>query len=728
VSASSASEQNVAHLQVSNPLLGQVREFIDDGQPAPLDPVGLLLRAIRGRVLLMGATAFVVALFLAMGAWVAVSPEFQSAGVIRVLPREAKLLYTDVDDSRMKLYDAFVTAEVSLLQSHPVMERAWNLLHDAHHHEGNDSFLMPEDVGDLAGMVSVTNKKGLVTVLALSSDPVTAAGTVNAILDSYESHKDESRSQVNDVRRRELEARRLDLAATLARLDASYLEIGGEHDLTSLGKAHIAKTGQLEVVEDRIAELDNTIAQVKAEGQLGANDIRNVEIQRAILLDRAMTDMAYDRANRLMQLATMREHYQPDHILVREAKLQLVALEEAIAERRDQITTLGNVGALTGGTTQSADQSVDELLSVRQKLLHRRAAIEAEATDLIGKLIQVRRITAEQGRVGELLEETIRALDAVIVESQADLSRPIDVIARGKVPDGPINDKRLPIAFGAAVFGGMGTVAMFVLGALLAPRARYSDDVDARIEKNLAAVVPTGAEAESCRLRAGFKLRNEIDMRCRSAEPPLVIAVSGVSASTRTSRVTVALGQAFAARDLKVLLVDADPKSRLTVSADAGSGPGLANLIAGEKPLPDATSGLPAERGELRLLGSGDLGAKPEQVRSRLANMAKQDLHDLIDGAREEHDVVILELGLLSAGEHSSLGASIADQTVLVTAAGDRKRHVSKAADVLDRVAPDRYLAAFCDAGSLDPMLRDDVAIKPNPTGGSFLKRAFARS
>ena len=58
-----------------------------------------------------------------------------------------------------------------------------------------------------------------------------------------------------------------------------------------------------------------------------------------------MTDMAYDRANRLMQLATMREHYQPDHILVREATLQLAALEEAIAERRDQITMLGNVGA-----------------------------------------------------------------------------------------------------------------------------------------------------------------------------------------------------------------------------------------------------------------------------------------------------------------------------------------------------------------------------------------------
>ena len=108
--------------------------------------------------------------------------------------------------------------------------------------------------------------------------------------------------------------------------------------------------------------------------------------------------------------------------------------------------------------------------------------------------------------------------------------------------------------------------------------------------------------------------------------------------------------------------------------------------------------------------------------------MAKQDLHDLIDGGRQAHDVVIVEFGLLSAGGPASLGASVADQTVLVTAVGDGKRHLSKAADVLDRVAPDRYLAAFCDVGLLDPMLRDDVSAKPNPTEPSIFGHAFARS
>ena len=70
------------------------------------------------------------------------------------------------------------------------------------------------------------------------------------------------------------------------------------------------------------------------------------------------------------------------------AELELETLEAAIEERRDQITTLGNVGALTGGTSQSSEQSLDELQSVRQKLLDRRSVLSTEANELISKLVE----------------------------------------------------------------------------------------------------------------------------------------------------------------------------------------------------------------------------------------------------------------------------------------------------------------------------------------------------
>ena len=39
--------------------------------------------------------------------------EYQSTAAVRILPREAKLLYADADDTRLRLYDAFVTAETA---------------------------------------------------------------------------------------------------------------------------------------------------------------------------------------------------------------------------------------------------------------------------------------------------------------------------------------------------------------------------------------------------------------------------------------------------------------------------------------------------------------------------------------------------------------------------------------------------------------------------------------
>ena len=523
----SVNNEAAASAQVGNPLLGQIRDFIDSDEPAPIDPVGMLARAIRGRALEIGLVAIAVAVLFALLAWLAISPGYQSTGVVRILPREAKLLYTDSDDSRLRLYDAFTNAEVHLMQARPVLETAWHSLHDLHHGASDETFTMPKDVGDLSRLISITNRKGLVTVAAKSGDPQLSAAAVNAVLAAYETHKDRARDRVNDVRRSELQEREKQLAANLGELDARYLEIGGEHDMTSLSKAHIAKTAQLEILEERIGELDNTIAQFQRTGAVGADDIRNAEIQRALLLDQAMADMTYERAGRLADLATLRSRYRPTHHKIVTAELELETLEAAIEERRDQITTLGNVGALMGGTSQSSEQSLDELQSVRQKLLERRIVLSAEANELISKLVKIRRVVAEQQRVGKLLDTTKRALDEVIVESQAGRSRSIDVIARGKVPDRPIDDKRKPVAFGAAFFGALATLIGFLLSSLLNPRIRYSDDLKPDVAEKVAVAVPDTGDKSAELKRAGLQLRNEIDMRRPNANTPIVIAVCG---------------------------------------------------------------------------------------------------------------------------------------------------------------------------------------------------------
>ena len=42
---------------------------------------------------------------------------------MRIVARESKILYADADDSRVRLFDSFVAAEVNYLGSRPVLER-----------------------------------------------------------------------------------------------------------------------------------------------------------------------------------------------------------------------------------------------------------------------------------------------------------------------------------------------------------------------------------------------------------------------------------------------------------------------------------------------------------------------------------------------------------------------------------------------------------------------------
>jgi uncharacterized protein involved in exopolysaccharide biosynthesis/Mrp family chromosome partitioning ATPase len=696
-------ESNVA-TQVGNPLLGQIRDFIESDEPSPVDPLGIIVRTIRGRIGRIGWVAVTAALLLAILAWLAISPIYQSAGVLRILPREAKLLYADADDSRLRLYDAFTNAEVHLMQSRPVMETAWGTLHDEFHGSEGQVFTMPKNAAELARLISINNRKGLVTVAADSGDAALSAAAVNVVLGAYQAHKEQARDRVNEVRRKELQERERQLASTLAGLDARYLEIGGEHDLTSLSKAHIAKTAQLEVLEERIGELNNTIAQFQRTGAVGADDIRNSEIQRALLLDQALAEMTYERASRLAELSTLRNRYRPTHNRIVSAELELKTLEAAISERRDQITTLGNVGALTGGTSQSSQQSLDELEQVRQKLLERRILLNSEAGELIGKLVKMRRVVAEQKRVVALLDATKRALDEVIVESQAGLSRTIEIIAHGKVPDRPIEDKRKPIAFGAAFFGGLATFVGFIFLSIFNPRVRYSDDLPQAILDKVAVVVPAKQKQGADLARAGFKLRNEIDMRRSNANEPIVVAVSGTACNPGSSLTAAALCNAFSARNASVLLVDANNQSRITGDFSLEDKPGLHDVMGAGLSIADAMNSVTTGSSRIDVLAAG---VCPEDSTGRdcVTNYTIQDFRNLVGAATASHEVVVLDLGELAPGRHSSLAAAVSDQLVLVTSAGQRKRDISDSKMLLDRVIPDRYLLVFDKASPLDPML-----------------------
>jgi len=151
------------------------------------------------------------------------------------------------------------------------------------------------------------------------------------------------------------------------------------------------------------------------------------------------------------------------------------------------------------------------------------------------------------------------------------------------------------------------------------------------------------------------------------------------------------------------LLIDADPDATLTKELELTESAGLANVVAVGTPIVDAIQVAETPHGSLQVMGAGT--ADMTLARDLVSTLSIGDFRQLIDKVASYHDVVIVALGVLAAGRHSALGASVSDQFVLVTSTGNRKRKVADAVALLDRVTPDRYMLAFKNASLLDPMV-----------------------
>jgi hypothetical protein len=76
-----------------------------------------------------------------------------------------------------------------------------------------------------------------------------------------------------------------------------------------------------------------------------------------------------------------------------------------------------------------------------------------------------------------------------------------------------------------------------------------------------------------------------------------------------------------------------------------------------------------------------------------------------LDAARDEHDIVLVDLGELRAGAQSAIGSALSDRTILVASCGEHRQRINAALDLLDRLAPDRFLMALNRMPAADPLL-----------------------
>ncbi len=682
---------------IGDPRLHQVKDFLDEQAPPPANPLLVVFRAFRGRGISIAVLAILMSILFGIGAYLAVSPKYQSQGLIRVAARVPKVMYADPNDPRLRLFDSFVSAEVTYIQSRPVLERALGTLAEEMQNTGEETI----DISDLSRMISVRKDKGLITVTALAPEAEQASNTVNTLLQAYTSLHTEASSQAQTIRERQLIGREKELLAKLTETNARILEVGGEHGTASIAKAHLNKVTQLEDVDHRVSELETTIAQQEAEDSSTEFDTGDAEIKRVTVLDKAMADMTYDRAKRAAALESLRLRYKNDHMSVLALETEIRVIDSAIEARRQQIVTLGNTGALTTGGEDKEKDSLEGLRALRSKLKNRRSEVAIEAKRLNSKLIELTFLKEEHGEVRKMLDETRRALEEVRVESRNSLPGSVEVIAYGGTPKRPVEDKRKKLAIAGAGFGFLCAFALFVLGSMLRSRLRYSDDMAFAVgESAVLSVLPHQDQPEAFfrnsvhRMRNSLQLADEVD---RGYGRTMVIAVCSASPGSGVSTVAQALAESFSVAGLHTALVDGDlNEPALSQRLDLQDMAGLRDAIsAGQL---DGSSHI-KEVSQLHVLPAGHDGTVCDE------HLSLSRVRTVVDDLCALYEVVVIDVGPFEDNLSANLFTALADQVVVVVHAGERASSPRRVLKWLEANSTRPPLLAFNAAKANDPGL-----------------------
>jgi tyrosine-protein kinase Etk/Wzc len=369
-----------------------------------------------------------------------------------------------------------------------------------------------------------------------------------------------------------------------------------------------------------------------------------------------MASMTYDRAKKAAEAATLEKRYRADHPKVVSAKAEIAVLDKAIEERRAQIATLGRTGALTQ-RDQKEEQSVDELKALLSKLQERKKALEAEALDLIGRIVKLGYLKEERLQARERLDETRRVLEEVRVESRNALPGVTEVVARGAVPDKPFEDKRKPMAM-IGLFGGVGIgFALIALWGILRPTIRSEADLGA-LGKSVISAGSAGSEDEPV-----HKLRNTLHVALarHPAAQGRTIAVIGGGRSPGATALAHSLAKSFGEAGSRTALIDANlDNPELSWRLGMAEEPGISDWMTGSR----IDGPHIAEAGPLTLLTAGTNRSVRDSA------LSPRDVGRMIEMLTATHDIVVSDCGGASRALSATLFSAQSDLVVLVLKRG----------------------------------------------------------
>ncbi len=655
----------------------------------------------RRRWLVLGVAGLVM--FIALVATLLMTPLYRATTTLQINRDTIKVVDVQGMTPAESFNDQdFYQTQYELLQSHSLARRVISNLDLAHDpvfkrmqqpsplgrllgllHPGTGAptpeALDHDDVKTLLGALSIEpiRNSRLVAIHVDTPDPQFAARVANAYADAFIQSNLERRMEGSSYAKRYLDDRLQQLKQRLEDSDKELVAFASKEQIINL---NTTVNAQQSLIGQQLGDLNTALAQAeqdryKAEGRWQQVQAMRGDALPQVLEDRVVQDLRRRYSEDLAKYQDQLRLYKPAYPQMQQLKAQIDELHQQIA---DQVTTI--------------KRSIEgDYLAARahEDLLHTRvAALKQQYLNLEQRSIRYNILKREVDTNRQLYDALLQRYKEIAIAGGVGINNVL-IVDRAHTPQmkyRPVIRLNLAVALVLGLFGG---VLLALLLERLDDTVKSATDVEHVLGLATLGVIPLlqgqTPEQALADARSGFaeayrSMRTALQFSTADGAPRVLLITStrpGEGKSTTAS----ALAHNFAQLGQRVLLIDADlrnPSQHREVGIDNTRG--LSNVLAGAMAWREVVHN-PADGGPA-VMTCGPLPPNPAEL------LAGPRLATLLEEARTEFDVVILDAPPVLGLADAPLLGHLAAGTVLVIEAGaTRLDHVR---DALKRLAVSR--------------------------------------
>ncbi len=532
----------------------------------------------------------------------------------------------------------------------------------------------------------------LIRVSFTDREAIVAKAAVDAVLNAYnEIWVKGAASSAEEFKFKKLDEERKSLDAAIQALYEQIKIIAGPYGTDDLGVLLESRIGEQIKLERIVAEFRREVALREAgpnvpsradtaQGEAPKSTMTNEEIA---VLDPQMRKYLEDKSANEAYINELLESVTEEHRSVKLAKNRLAALEKTIEEQALKFVE-GRVVPDTNVSDQARIMNTDQLKAALASAEADFAEWRRQTIQLGNDKINLDELRRRKNQLqSDLLGIEDRRLALRMQQSggRGDAQQRISIYTPTDVPSLPSIDRRLRMGALGAIGGGGLPVAVIALLGLWQHKRRftYSDEARERGPRApLLGILPqlprdlSDPEQTAAAAHCVHQMRTLLQI---GDEARKVYAVTSSTAGDGKTSLALSLGMSFAASGARTLLIDFDMIGRgLSAALKLRQPHGLAAALEAGS-MNGSVVGTGIER--LWLIPSG---REDERFVSRLSRTM---VRDLVEQARAEYDVVVIDTGPILGSLEANFVSSEADAVVLVVGRGQQRSYVDRAFEQL---------------------------------------------